>query len=194
MKYKWKESIDVSHLWELMNRLDPDIKFNFENEQLIAFLAPYCSNIVMTSVLLLTEVTYSALQPLPSCSTITILFIHVRTLLQQITNNEYDNIILIGDLNTKSKSNSYYSDLYDTFDLTNLIKANTFKPSNQTDFVSFPLFGLTLVINWEILILKVMFWLKTKKMISDLTMSCQTVSDLVYDIINRLCWVVWLLR
>ena len=67
MKYKWKESIDVSHLWKLMNRLDPDIKFNFENEQLIAFLAPYCSNIVMTSVLLLTEVTYSALQPLPSC-------------------------------------------------------------------------------------------------------------------------------
>ena len=26
------------------------------------------------------------------------------------------------------------------------MKANTFKPSNQTDFVSFPLFGLTLVI------------------------------------------------
>ena len=41
--------------------------------------------------------------------------------------NEYDNIMLIGDLNlnTKSKSNSYYSDLCDTFDLTNLIKANT---------------------------------------------------------------------
>ena len=74
------------------------------------------------------------------------MFIHVRTLLQQITNNKYDNIILIGDLNTKSKINSYYSDLSDTFDLTNLIKANTFKPSNQTDFVSFPLFGLTLVI------------------------------------------------
>ena len=49
--------------------------------------------------------------------------------------NEYDNIMLIGDLNlnTKSKNNSYYSDLRDTFDLTNLIKANTcFKSSNQT--------------------------------------------------------------
>ena len=43
--------------------------------------------------------------------------------------------MLIGDLNlnTKSKNNSYYSDLCDTFDLTNLIKANTcFKASNQT--------------------------------------------------------------
>ena len=49
--------------------------------------------------------------------------------------NEYDNIILIGDLNlnTKSKNNGYYSDLCETFDLTNLIKANTrFKSSNQT--------------------------------------------------------------
>ena len=49
--------------------------------------------------------------------------------------NEYDIIMLIGDLNlnTKSKNNSYYSDLCDTFDLTNLIKANTcFKSSNQT--------------------------------------------------------------
>ena len=49
--------------------------------------------------------------------------------------NEYDNIIFIGDLNlnTKSKNNGYYSDLCDTFDLTNLIKANTrFKSSNQT--------------------------------------------------------------
>ena len=37
------------------------------------------------------------------------------------------------NLNTKSKNNSYYSDLCDTFDLTNLIKANTcFKASNQT--------------------------------------------------------------
>ena len=37
------------------------------------------------------------------------------------------------DLNTKSNDNSYYSDLGDTFDLTNLIKANTcFKSSNQT--------------------------------------------------------------
>ena len=48
--------------------------------------------------------------------------------------NEYDNM-LTGDLNlnTKSNNNSYYSDLCDTFDLTNLIKANTyFKSSNQT--------------------------------------------------------------
>ena len=48
--------------------------------------------------------------------------------------NEYDNM-LTGDLNlnTKSNNNSYYSDLGDTFDLTNLIKANTcFKSSNQT--------------------------------------------------------------
>ena len=43
--------------------------------------------------------------------------------------------MVIGDLNlnTKSNNNSYYSDLGDTFDLTNLIKANTcFKSSNQT--------------------------------------------------------------
>ena len=43
--------------------------------------------------------------------------------------------MLIGDLklNTKSKNNSYYSYLCDTFDLTNLIKANTFfKSSSQT--------------------------------------------------------------
>ena len=49
--------------------------------------------------------------------------------------NEYDNIMLTGDvdLKTKLKSNSYYSDLCDTFDLTNLIKTNTcFKSSNQT--------------------------------------------------------------
>ena len=49
--------------------------------------------------------------------------------------NEYDNIMPIGDLNlnTKAKNNSYYSDLSDTFDLTNLIKANIcFKSSNQT--------------------------------------------------------------
>ena len=49
--------------------------------------------------------------------------------------NEYDNIMLIEDLNlnTKSKYNSYYSDLCDTFDLRNLINANTcFKSSNQT--------------------------------------------------------------
>ena len=49
--------------------------------------------------------------------------------------NEYDNIMLIGDLNlnTNLKHNSYYADLCDTFDLTSLIKANTcFKSSNQT--------------------------------------------------------------
>ena len=49
--------------------------------------------------------------------------------------NEYDNIMLIEDLNlnTKSKYNSYYSDLCDTFDLRNLINANTcFKSSDQT--------------------------------------------------------------
>ena len=43
--------------------------------------------------------------------------------------------MLIGglNLNTKSQNNSYYSDLCDTFDLTNLIKANTcFKSCNQT--------------------------------------------------------------
>ena len=41
--------------------------------------------------------------------------------------NDYDNIMLIGDLNlnTKSISSSYYSGLCDTFDLTNLIKATT---------------------------------------------------------------------
>ena len=49
--------------------------------------------------------------------------------------NEYNNIMLIGDLNlnTKSENNNYYSDLCDTFDLTNLIKLNTcFKSSSQT--------------------------------------------------------------
>ena len=49
--------------------------------------------------------------------------------------NEYDNIMLVGDLNlnTKSKNNSYYFDLCETFDLTNVIRANTcFKSSNQT--------------------------------------------------------------
>ena len=47
----------------------------------------------------------------------------------------YDNIMLIGhlNLNTKSKNNSFYSNSCDTFDMTNLIKANTcFKSSNQT--------------------------------------------------------------
>ena len=43
--------------------------------------------------------------------------------------------MLIGylKLNTQTNNNSYYSDLCDTFDLTNLIKVNTcFKSSNQT--------------------------------------------------------------
>ena len=50
------------------------------------------------------------------------------------TVNEYDNIMLIGDvnLNTKTKNNTYYSQFCDAFDLTNLIKANTcLKSSNQ---------------------------------------------------------------
>ena len=40
--------------------------------------------------------------------------------------NEYDNIMLIGDLTlkTKSKNNSYCTNLCDTFDLTNRIKSN----------------------------------------------------------------------
>ena len=49
--------------------------------------------------------------------------------------NEYDYIMLIGDLNLnmKSKNNKYYYDFCNAFDLTNLIKANTcFKSSNQT--------------------------------------------------------------
>ena len=48
---------------------------------------------------------------------------------------ELCDIMLIGDLNlnTKSKNNSNYSDLCETFELTNIIKANTcFKSSNQT--------------------------------------------------------------
>ena len=49
--------------------------------------------------------------------------------------NEHDNIIGDLNLNTKSKNNGYYSDLCDTSDLTNLIKANTyFKSWNQTFF------------------------------------------------------------
>ena len=61
-------------------------------------------------------------------------FEEINLLLSTVV-NEYDNIMLIGDLNqnTKSSNNSYYSDLCDTFDSTNLIKANTcFKSSNQT--------------------------------------------------------------
>ena len=60
------------------------------------------------------------------------LFAEINLSLSTIV-NEYDNIMLIGALNTKWNNNSYYSDLCDTFDLTNLIKANTcFKSSNQT--------------------------------------------------------------
>ena len=46
VKYKWKESIDVSPLWKLMNRLDPDIKFDFQNEQLITFLDNFSCSMV----------------------------------------------------------------------------------------------------------------------------------------------------
>ena len=103
--------------------------------------------------------------------------------------------MLIGDLNTKLKNNSYYSDLCDTFDLTNLIKPNAcFKPSNPTDFVSFALFGLTLAIKLRNFDFESHLFIKNKKMISDLIMSYQTMSDLVYDIINRLYQVVRLLR
>ena len=62
-------------------------------------------------------------------------FLEDTNLSLSTTVKEYDNIMLIGhlNLNTKSKNNSYYSDLCDTFDMTNLIKANTcFKSSNQT--------------------------------------------------------------
>ena len=66
---------------------------------------------------------------------------NLKTFLEDInlslstTVKEYDNIMLIGhlNLNTKSKNNSYYSDLCHTFDMTSLIKANTcFKSPNQT--------------------------------------------------------------
>ena len=44
MKYNWKESINISPLWELMNSLDPDIKPIFENVSTIAnFLDVSCS-------------------------------------------------------------------------------------------------------------------------------------------------------
>ena len=44
VKYKWKESIDVTPLWELMNSLDPDIKFIFEKlSTLLNFLDVSCS-------------------------------------------------------------------------------------------------------------------------------------------------------
>ena len=44
VKYSWKESINVSLLWELMNSLDPDIKFIFENVSTVSnFLDVSCS-------------------------------------------------------------------------------------------------------------------------------------------------------
>ena len=52
----------------------------------------------------------------------------------------------------------------------------------MSDFVLFPLFGFTLVINLRNLILKVIKILQyflIKEMVRDLNMSCQTVSDLV---------------
>ena len=49
---------------------------------------------------------------------------------------------------------------------------------NMYDFVSFPLFGFLLVIELLILIWKVIEILFGKKMMLDLNMSCQTVSDL----------------
>ena len=66
---------------------------------------------------------------------------HLRTFFEEINLslstivNEYDNTMLFGEvnLNMKSRNNGYYSNLCDTFDLKNLIEANTcFKPSNQT--------------------------------------------------------------
>ena len=43
VKCKWKESVDVSRLWELMVSLDPDIKFIFENVSTVAiFLDNSC--------------------------------------------------------------------------------------------------------------------------------------------------------
>ena len=58
------------------------------------------------------------------------LFAEINLSLSTIV-NEDDNIMLIGDMNTKWNNNSYYSDLSDTFDLTNLVKAKTcFKSSN----------------------------------------------------------------
>ena len=44
VKYSQKESIDVSLLWELINCLDPDNKFIFENVSIAAnFLDASCS-------------------------------------------------------------------------------------------------------------------------------------------------------
>ena len=44
MKYGWKKSIDVSTLWELINSLDPDIKFISKNvSTAVNFLDVSCS-------------------------------------------------------------------------------------------------------------------------------------------------------
>ena len=53
-------------------------------------------------------------------------FFEETNLLLSTIVKEYDNIMLIGDLNlnTKSKNSSYYSDLCNTFDLANVIKSN----------------------------------------------------------------------
>ena len=50
-------------------------------------------------------------------------FFEETNLLLSTVVKEYDNIMLIGDLNlnTKSKNNTYYPDLCNTFDLTNVI-------------------------------------------------------------------------
>ena len=72
---------------------------------------------------------------------INLLRITLKTFFEEInlllftTVNEFDNIMFIGDLNlnSKSKNDSHCSDLCNTFDLINLIKANTYvKSSNQT--------------------------------------------------------------
>ena len=52
----------------------------------------------------------------------------------------------------------------------------------MSDFVSFPLLRFTLVIklrNFDLSLLKYFIMIFDKKMMSDLIMSCQTVSDLV---------------
>ena len=67
--------------------------------------------------------------------------------------NEYDNIMLTGDLNLnmKSKNSSYYSNF--TFDLANLIKAVTcFKSSNQTSID-------VILTNWPRSFQKITTWL-----------------------------------
>ena len=59
----------------------------------------------------------------PQNNNLKTLFVEINLSLSTIV-NEYDNM-LIGDLNlnTKWNNNSYYSDLCDTFDLTDVIKS-----------------------------------------------------------------------